>query len=201
MKRDLNILCMANLLIAVQISIYLTETIPYNHLLAVSVFNIMSLFLFSLMDTNRFKRKEHFRPPAEKIDDDKEKTIRIYLNERLHLLNRIIVSNMTPNPSNEASEEMTRLMQDKKHFIESTRISYVIEHPEFIRYLKNNGLSDSETGYCCLYAMGLKGKDISGYMGSGHYKLSSAIRKKLGLCEHDTNLDIFLHQILKETIS
>ena len=44
--------------------------------------------------------------------------------------------------------------------------------------------------------MGLKGKDISSYMGNGHYKLSSMIRKKLSLSEHDTNLDIYLRQIL-----
>ena len=62
-------------------------------------------------------------------------------------------------------------------------------------------LSDGEIGYCCLYAMGLKGKDISAYMGNGHYKLSSAIRKKFGLSEHDTNLDIFLREILAETIN
>ena len=123
-------------------------------------------------------------------------TVKMHIVERLNLLNKFIASNMTPYFSKDAANELKQLMNDKKHFIESTRISFLIEHPQFIHYLKKRGLSDSEIGYCCLYAMGLKGKDISSYMGNGHYKLSSMIRKKLSLSEHDTNLDIYLRQIL-----
>lgn len=128
-----------------------------------------------------------------------DKTSRNMIAERLNLLNKFIVSNMTPNFSVDAAEELKELMQDKNYFIEFTRISFLIEHPKFVGYLKKRGLSDAEIGYCCLYAMGLKGKDISSYMGKGHYKLSSVIRKKFGLSEHDTNLDIFLREILAET--
>ena len=123
-------------------------------------------------------------------------TVKMHIVERLNLLNKFIASNITPYFSKDAANELKQLMNDKKHFIESTRISFLIEHPQFIHYLKKRGLSDSEIGYCCLYAMGLKGKDISSYMGNGHYKLSSMIRKKLSLSEHDTNLDIYLRQIL-----
>ena len=130
-----------------------------------------------------------------------DRTIKNLIAERLSLLNKFIASNMTPNFSVDAAEELKSLMRDKNYFIESTRISFLIEHPKFITYLKKKGLSDGEIGYCCLYAMGLKGKDISAYMGNGHYKLSSAIRKKFGLSEHDTNLDIFLREILAETIN
>ena len=45
-------------------------------------------------------------------------------------------------------------------------------------------------------AMGLKGKEISSYLGNSHYKQSSSIRKKLGLTEHDTNLDLYLRGII-----
>ena len=128
-----------------------------------------------------------------------DKTSRNLIAERLSLLNKFIASNMTPNFSVDAAEELKELMQDKNYFIESTRISFLIEHPKFVGYLKKRGLSDAEIGYCCLYAMGLKGKDISSYMGKGHYKLSSVIRKKFALSEHDTNLDIFLREILAET--
>lgn len=128
-----------------------------------------------------------------------DQTSRNLIAERLSLLNKFIASNMTPNFSVDAAEELKELMQDKNYFIESTRISFLIEHPRFVGYLKKKGLSDAEIGYCCLYAMGLKGKDISSYMGKGHYKLSSVIRKKFGLSEHDTNLDIFLREILAET--
>ena len=128
-----------------------------------------------------------------------DNTSRNRIAERLSLLNKFIASNMTPNFSVDAAEELKELMQDKNYFIESTRISFLIENPKFVGYLKEKGLSDAEIGYCCLYAMGLKGKDISSYMGKGHYKLSSVIRKKFGLSEHDTNLDIFLRKILAET--
>ena len=127
-----------------------------------------------------------------------DKTSRTLVSERLNLLNKFIASNMTPNYSLDAAKELKQLMQDKKYFIESTRISFLVEHPKFIGYLKKRGLSDGEIGYCCLYLMGLKGKDISAYMGKGHYKLSSTIRKKFGLSEHDTNLDIFLRETLAE---
>lgn len=128
-----------------------------------------------------------------------DNTSRNRIAERLSLLNKFIASNMTPNFSVDAAEELKELMQDKNYFIESTRISFLIENPKFVGSLKEKGLSDAEIGYCCLYAMGLKGKDISSYMGKGHYKLSSVIRKKFGLSEHDTNLDIFLRKILAET--
>lgn len=132
-------------------------------------------------------------------DNTLDKTAKVLVGERLSLLNKFIASNMTPNFSIDAAEELNQLMRDKNYFIESTRISFLIEHPEFVGYLKDKGLTDGEVGYCCFYAMGLKGKDISSYMGNGHYKLSSAIRKKLGLSEHDTNLDIFLRKKLAET--
>ena len=130
-----------------------------------------------------------------------EINVRSLVSQRLNLLNKFIAANMTPNFSVDASKELKQLMQDKHYFIESTRTSFLIEHPKFIGLLKKKKLSDSEIGYCCLYAMGLKGKDISAYMGNGHYKLSSLIRKKLGLSEHDTNLDIYLREILAKTAS
>ena len=120
--------------------------------------------------------------------------------ERLNLLNKFIVSHISPNYSAGAEEELQRLMQDKKHFMKSTKVSFEIENPGFIAYLVEKGLSDYEIGYCCFYAMGLKGKDIGNFMGNGHYKISSAIRKKLGLTEHDTNLDIYLRKVFKEKL-
>ena len=128
-----------------------------------------------------------------------EKNIRQCISERLGLLNKFIASNLTPHYSKNAAIELEHLMRDKAHFIDSTRISFLIEHPKFIQKLKKNGLTDNEIGYCCLYAMGFNGKDISSFLGAQHYKLSSLIRKKFGLNKHDTNLDIFLREILTKT--
>lgn len=47
--------------------------------------------------------------------------------------------------------------------------------------------------------IGLKGKDIGSYIRKKrHYIYSSEIRKKLGLGEHDTNLGIYLRNLLAE---
>lgn len=116
--------------------------------------------------------------------------------KRLTLLNRFIAAHITPTFSKTAIEELEKLMQNKNDFIESTRLSFLTENPRFVEYLKQKGLKEAEIGYCCLYAMGLNGKEISSYLGDSHYKQSSSIRKKLGLTEHDTNLGLYLRGII-----
>ena len=63
--------------------------------------------------------------------------------------------------------------------------------------LKSHDLTDWEIGYCCLYVLGLKGKDVGNYLKKKrNYIISSDIRRKLGLTEHDTNLGIWLRSRL-----
>ena len=82
-------------------------------------------------------------------------------------------------------------------YVEDAEDDIAAAHPEFIRLLENKGLTEHEIEYCCLYMLGLKGKDIGGYIEKKrHYNDSSEIRKKLGLGEHDTNLGIYLRKIL-----
>lgn len=196
-----------------------------NYLIAILVLCVLVLILSILLVVNKIKRMkiEHqtaderfkveiaryeymYNDALKEIDDLNDalkynlldNDVKKYIRERLNLLNKFIASNLTPNFTEKVAKELKQLMQDKKYFIESTRVSFSIEHPQFVNFLKKKGLSDSEIGYCCLYIMGLKGKDISSYMGSGHYKLSSVLRKKFGLSEHDTNIDIFLHEKLEE---
>lgn len=56
--------------------------------------------------------------------------------------------------------KMEELMADKDEFVLTTMMSYSVAHPEFVKYLKGFGLTDWEVGYCSLYTMGLRGKDI-----------------------------------------
>ena len=80
-------------------------------------------------------------------------------------------------------------------------MTFAAAHPEFIRLLEEKGMTESEIEYCCLYAIGLKGKEIGAYIEKKrHYNESSCIRKKLGLGEHDTNLSIYLKKILHKDI-
>lgn len=51
--------------------------------------------------------------------------------------------------------------------------------------------------YCSLYCMGYKGKEIGSILSSSrYYKINSSIRKKLGLSPNETNLDIYLRNLM-----
>ena len=133
------------------------------------------------------------------LDMQLNPTVRKHIVERLNLLNKFAAANITPSFSDDAIQELQQLMQDKFYFLESTRQSFILAYPEFIDFLQRRGLSENEIGFCCLYTIGLRGKDISNYMGmssSGYYKYSSNLRKKFGLKESDTNIDIFLRDII-----
>ena len=81
--------------------------------------------------------------------------------------------------------------------MDSTRLAFKASHPQFINHLKEHGLTEWEINYCCLYAMGLKGREVGTYIKMrSHYNVSSDIREKLGINEHDTNLGIYLRKLL-----
>ena len=92
--------------------------------------------------------------------------------------------------------------QDCKEFVESTRKSFELSHPYFVRYLEGCGLTDTEINLACLYALGLRGKEAGNIIGiKSHYNISAEIRKKLGLYErpNSMNLNKYLQSlILKE---
>ena len=123
------------------------------------------------------------------------------IKARLDVLNKVIISQITGATSayKTAYEELESLLADKDTFIESTRLSIEGNNPEFITALKERGLTDEEINICCLYAIGLKGKDIKAYTSQPrHYNQSADIRHKLGLTESDTNLSIFLRDMLEK---
>ena len=119
------------------------------------------------------------------------------LEERLKILNKFIVSDLSGINMEKPMQELRNYLKDSENFIESTRLSFEVTHPKFICYLKNSGLTKWEMGYCCLYCIGLNGNEISNYMNIKHfYKQSSAIRRKLGV--QSMNIDKFLLAKLKE---
>ena len=123
------------------------------------------------------------------------------IRERLEILNKVIISHITDTSKDNrrAYEELEALIADKESFIESTRLTIEGNNPEFINVLRSQGLTDDEINICCLYVMGLKGKDIKTYTSQpGHYKQSAEIRHKLGLRENDTNLSIYLRELLEK---
>ena len=123
------------------------------------------------------------------------------IRERINLLNGLIAAQIADNDvySKPYSEWIKNIETDRELFINSTRLAFSATHPEFIKYLENKGLTEYELNYACLYALGLRGKEVGEYIKvKRHYNISSDIRKKLGIDEHDTNLGIYIRRILAE---
>ena len=134
-------------------------------------------------------------------DSNVREEAKAVIKARLDVLNKVIISQITGTTSanKKAYEELELLLADKETFIESTRLTIEGNNPEFITALKERGLTDEEINICCLYAIGLKGKDIKAYTSQPrHYHHSADIRHKLGLTESDTNLLIFLRDMLEK---
>ncbi|MBQ5573669.1 MAG: hypothetical protein IIU69_05230 [Bacteroidaceae bacterium] len=122
------------------------------------------------------------------------------INQRLELLNKFFASYITNNNevSNKADKEIKEFIKNKDNFMESTRIAYTTSNPQFIKYLEEKGLTNWEICYCCLYALGLRGKEVGSYIKMrSHYNISTEIRAKLGINEHETNLGIYIRKLLK----
>ena len=136
------------------------------------------------------------------VDDSSVKDeTKAVIKARLDVLNKVIISQITGTTSanKKAYEELELLLADKETFIESTRLTIEGNNPEFITALKRRGLTDEEINICCLYAIGLKGKDIKAYTSQPrHYNQRADIRHKFGLTESDTNLSIFLRDMLEK---
>ena len=125
------------------------------------------------------------------------------IRERLEILNKVIISHITDTSSanKKAYQELEALVADRESFIESTRLTIEGNNPEFIAALKKQGLTDEEINICCLYIIGLKGKDIKSYTSQPRLYIQSAeIRHKLGLTENDTNLAIHLRNMLEKEV-
>ena len=134
----------------------------------------------------------------QKPDDEAMALIR----QRLTVLDKVLASHISSDDKawKISEEEIENLISDRESFIISTKIVFKENHPKFISFLEQKGLSDWEIGYCCLFTLGLKGKEVGEFIQKKrHYIISSEIRKKLGLCEHDTNIGIWLRALLSQT--
>lgn len=152
-----------------------------------------------LMRSIELLEKEKEMLSSMRRDGELNEEMREMLEERLWVLNGFITAYLSGNCSEQAYNELENMMSDRKDFIHSTRLSFAIGHPRFLEFLKEKGLTDMEIGYCCLHAIGLRGKEIVSYLNSKtYYNASSTIRKKLGLNEHDTNINLYIQKLIKE---
>ena len=123
------------------------------------------------------------------------------VKERIEILNGLLAAKISDNDiySKPYNALISKVIEDRANFMTSTRLAFKVSHPHFITYLEEHGLSESEINYTCLYAIGLRGKEVGEYLQlKRHYHISSDIRKKLGIDEHNTNLGIYIRKLLQE---
>jgi len=119
---------------------------------------------------------------------------------RIEMLNALLASYITTNNQYEKPYDIwiKELTENTKEFMNSNRLAFQVSHPHFIQYFEDHGLTTEEINYVCLYAIGLRGKEVGSYIKKrSHVNTSSAIRKKLGIDKHETNIGIYVRKLLK----
>lgn len=162
----------------------------------------------TLMTENLKQRVKQLETEAESLreltnnqDSLQDTAVSRAIQQRIEMLNALIASSISNNEaySRPYQEWLEKETADKNKFMNSTRLALKGTHPAFISYLEDHGLDENEINYLCLYAIGLKGKEVGNYMElRRHYNISSDIRKKLGIDEHETNIGIYVRKLLKQ---
>ncbi len=132
----------------------------------------------------------------EELPMEVQKEIKV----RIEMLNSLLASYITNNDQYEKPYDVwiKELTDNKDEFMNSNRLAFHVSHPRFIQYFEDHGLTTDEINYVCLYAIGLRGKEVGNYMNKrSHVNTSSAIRKKLGIDKHETNIGIYVRKLLK----
>ena len=156
------------------------------------------------------QEKEHYRRQYKQLEEEFQSLQSLLagndrlnsetkeiIKSRLALLNEFFKAYITED-GREPEKHITRILEDKEAFMQSTRKAFTVSHPEFVRYLEEQGLTPWEVGYCCLFALGLNSKEVGRYINScNYYKTNTHIRKKLGLDNHSTNLNLYILQLLR----
>ena len=136
------------------------------------------------------------------LSDQKElsEPITEAIRVRIEALNSLLASQISENDkyAKPYSVWIEQTLKDKDAFMDTTRLAFKASHPRFMNYLEEHGLTEAEQNYLCLYAIGLRGKEIGEYIQlKRHYHISSDIRKKLGIDEHETNIGIYIRKLMK----
>lgn len=157
--------------------------------------------------------QENLRLEIDQLEDERDnlkelqkeqselaKPIKDVIKSRLDLLNGLLAKEITNNDryAEPYNKWIDTVRNDKKKFMDSTRLAFAASHPKFMEYLEQHGLSTDEINYLCLYAIGLRGKEVGEYIQmKRHYIVSHEIRKKLGIDEHETNIGPYIRRLMK----
>ena len=143
--------------------------------------------------------RDHLKD-LQKEQSELAKPIKDVIKSRLDLLNGLLAKEITNNEryAEPYNKWIDAVRNDKKKFMDSTRLAFAASHPKFIEHLEQHGLSADEINYLCLYAIGLRGKEVGEYIQTKrHYIVSHEIRKKLGIDEHETNIGPYIRRLMK----
>lgn len=145
--------------------------------------------------------RDHLKE-LQKEQSELAKPIQDVIKTRLDMLNGLLAKEITNNESyaKPYNKWIETVHNDKKKFMNSTRLALAASNPKFMEYLEQHGLSTDEINYLCLYAIGLRGKEVGEYIQlKRHYIISSEIRKKLGINEHETNIGLYIRRLMKDS--
>ena len=139
----------------------------------------------------------------ELLESQKEmpEEVRKAIQKRIEMLNTYLASQISDHREFEKAYDawVAELTANTEEFMNSNRLAYQASHPAFIKYFEDHGLTTAEINYVCLYAIGLRGKDVGTFMKKrSHVNISSAIRAKLGIDRHETNIGIYVRKLLKD---
>lgn len=144
--------------------------------------------------------RDHLKE-LQKEQSELAKPIQKVIKSRLDMLNGLLAKEITRNDSyaEPYNKWIEAIRNDKKKFMDSTRLAFTASHPMFMEYLEQRGLTADEINYMCLYAIGLRGKEVGEYIQmKRHYIISHEIRKKLGIDEHETNIGLYIRRLMKD---
>lgn len=95
-----------------------------------------------------------------------------------------------------AVKELLRISPDRGEFVETLALLFAIYSPSFYSALAAKGLSRYEIGYCCLFVLGYRTKELQDIVARKDvYNISSKIRSKLDLGPNDTNLSLYVNNL------
>ncbi len=124
------------------------------------------------------------------------------LENRLSVLDELLTVRLLDRERyspEKASEMIESIALDRDAYLNSLGLMFSLRHPAVADRFRTLQLSTWEIGYCSLYCMGYKGKDVGNILSSSrYYKINSVIRKKLGIGPKDTNIDIYLRKMMSD---
>lgn len=178
------------------------------------VFILISIIVFVQLRGNRYKRRlaekenENLQLKLKELQNevyDDKSNLESLLKENNEISDRLqyIITNHLEVLQGMLAKEITKrddlaeaydslvesIHKDKEKFLDLIRENYSVVNPDFLKYLEDKELTESEINFVCLYCLGLRGKEVGQFLGiKGYYNISTKIRKKLGLDSNNTNL-------------